>query len=56
VRVYGPWPEALPGRAEREAFLGAGHVTGGELISTRLLSPTEVQGLLVTPSLQARTA
>lgn len=56
VRVYGPWPEALPGSAEREAFLGAGHVTGGELISTRLLSPTEVQGLLVTPSLQARTA
>ncbi len=42
VRVFGPEPKA---------FLGAGHVTGGELISTRLLSPTEVQGLLVTPSL-----
>ena len=56
VRVYGPWPEALPDSAEREAFLGAGRVTGGELISTRLLSPTEVQGLLVTPSLQTRTA
>jgi tRNA pseudouridine55 synthase len=37
VRVYGPGP--------RE-FLGGGHVVAGELISTRLLSPTEVQGLL----------
>jgi len=37
VRVYGPQPEA---------FLGSGHVSGGELISTRLLSPVEVQGLL----------
>jgi tRNA pseudouridine55 synthase len=37
VRVYGPEPRA---------FLGGGHITGGELISTRLLSPVEVQGLL----------
>ena len=37
VRVYGPQPKA---------FLGAGHIAGGELISTRLLSPTEVEGLL----------
>ena len=37
VRVYGPQPEA---------FLGSGHISGGELISTRLLSPVEVQGLL----------
>ncbi len=37
VRVYGPEPRA---------FLGGGHITAGELISTRLLSPTEVQGLL----------
>ena len=37
VRVYGPEPRA---------FLGSGHVKAGELISTRLLSPTEVQGLL----------
>jgi tRNA pseudouridine55 synthase len=37
VRVFGPEPKA---------FLGAGHVAGGELISTRLLSPVEVQGLL----------
>jgi tRNA pseudouridine55 synthase len=37
VRVYGPEPLA---------FLGGGHVAGGELISNRLLSPVEVQGLL----------
>jgi tRNA pseudouridine55 synthase len=37
VRVYGPQPRA---------FLGSGHVSGGELISNRLLSPVEVQGLL----------
>lgn len=37
VRVYGPEPRA---------FLGSGHVAGGELISTRLLSPAEVEGLL----------
>lgn len=37
VRVYGP---------QDKAFLGSGHIRGGELISTRLLSPTEVQGLL----------
>jgi tRNA pseudouridine55 synthase len=41
VRVYGPQPKA---------FLGSGHVTAGELISTRLLSPLEVQGLLNSPS------
>ncbi|MEY4562643.1 MAG: tRNA pseudouridine(55) synthase TruB [Pseudomonadota bacterium] len=40
VRVYGPQPNA---------FLGSGHVTAGELISTRLLSPLEVQGLLNSP-------
>ncbi len=37
VRVYGPQPQA---------FLGSGHIRCGELISTRLLSPAEVQGLL----------
>jgi len=35
--VFGPEPKA---------FLGAGHIAAGELISTRLLSPIEVQGLL----------
>lgn len=38
VRVYGPEPKA---------FLGSARVQAGELISTRLLSPMEVQGLLV---------
>ena len=37
VRVYGPEPQA---------FLGSGHIAAGELISTRLLSPLEVQSLL----------
>jgi tRNA pseudouridine55 synthase len=41
VRVYGPEPLA---------FLGGGHIAAGELISTRLLSPVEVQGLLSTPA------
>jgi tRNA pseudouridine55 synthase len=40
VRVYGP---------QARAFLGSAHVTAGELISNRLLSPVEVQGLLKTP-------
>ena len=37
VRVYGPEPRA---------FLGGGHIVAGELISTRLLSPAEVQAVL----------
>jgi tRNA pseudouridine55 synthase len=37
VRVYGPEPAA---------FLGSGHVTAGELIADRLLSPVEVQALM----------
>ena len=37
VRVYGP---------QEKAFLGSAHIVSGELISTRLLSPAEVQGLL----------
>lgn len=37
VKVFGPEPRA---------FLGAAHIEAGELISTRLLSPVEVQGLL----------
>jgi tRNA pseudouridine55 synthase len=40
VRVYGPQPKA---------FLGSGHIAAGELISNRLLSPVEVQGLLTAP-------
>jgi tRNA pseudouridine55 synthase len=37
VRVYGP---------QERAFLGCGHVTAGELIADRLLSPLEVQALV----------
>jgi tRNA pseudouridine55 synthase len=37
VRVYGPEPAAL---------LGSAHITAGELIADRLLSPVEVQELL----------
>jgi tRNA pseudouridine55 synthase len=40
VRVYGPEPKA---------FLGGGHIQGGELISTRLLSPVEAGDLLGRP-------
>lgn len=36
VRVYGP---------QHEALLGAAHITAGELIPDRLLSPAEVQAL-----------
>jgi tRNA pseudouridine55 synthase len=38
VKVYGP------GRHEHGAFLGTAHITAGELIPDRLLSPLEVQG------------
>jgi tRNA pseudouridine55 synthase len=37
VRVYGP---------ESRAFLGSAHITAGELIADRLLTPPEVQALL----------
>ncbi|HJV71137.1 MAG TPA: tRNA pseudouridine(55) synthase TruB [Ideonella sp.] len=40
VRVYGP---------ELAAFLGSAHITAGELIADRLLSPIEVQALLTNP-------
>lgn len=41
VRVYGP---------ETRAFLGSAHITAGELIADRLLSPVEVAGLLESTS------
>jgi tRNA pseudouridine55 synthase len=47
VRVYGPEPRA---------FLGGAHISAGELISTRLLSPLEVQGLLNTQEVKAATS
>jgi tRNA pseudouridine55 synthase len=40
ARVYGPG----------NAFLGTGHVAGGELIATRLLSPAEVAAASATPA------
>jgi len=45
VRVYGP----LPGqdKAAGRVLLGSAHIKAGELIPTRLLSPAEVQGLLM---------
>ena len=47
VRVYGPAPQASPDEAAAPCvFLGGAHIAAGELISTRLLSPVEVQGLL----------
>jgi tRNA pseudouridine55 synthase len=39
VRVYGP---------QRRAFLGSAHITAGELIADRLLSPAEVAALAAT--------
>ncbi len=41
VRVYG---------SEPHAFLGSAHITGGELIADRLLSPLEVQATIVAES------
>lgn len=45
VRVYGP----LPGQDKTagRVLLGSAHIKAGELIPTRLLSPAEVQGLLM---------
>jgi len=59
VRVYGPLPAAaataasedgqaawrLPRPTATDVLLGSAHITAGELIPTRLLSPIEVQGL-----------
>jgi tRNA pseudouridine55 synthase len=42
VRVYGPAAAPSQG-AEAHAFLGTAHITAGELIADRLLSPLEVQ-------------
>ena len=53
IRVYGPAPQAVPGGPEQHVFLGGAHINAGELISTRLLSPLEVQGLL-TPQAHAQ--
>ncbi len=51
VRVYGPWPPSagLDADGRGRAFLGSGHVCGGELIPTRLLSPPEVEAIASAP-------
>jgi len=43
VRVYGPAAHPQPQGHETHAFLGTAHITAGELIADRLLSPLEVQ-------------
>lgn len=53
VRVYGPLPASESDQISRETnrvLLGSAHIKGGELIPTRLLSPAEVQGLLLQTS------
>ena len=47
LRIYGPEPAA---------FLGSAHVTAGELIADRLLSPAEVQSLLLNAVPEALAA
>ena len=49
VRRRGPWPdaEAVAVFGDRpNALLGVGHITGGELVPDRLLSPLEIQQIL----------
>lgn len=50
VRVYGPPPADLPPPHPARAFLGSAHITGGELIADRLLSPQEVRATLQAPA------
>ena len=47
LRIYGP---------ETAAFLGSAHVSAGELIADRLLSPAEVQSLLLNAVPEALAA
>jgi len=44
VRVYGSDPNLGTPACARQVFLGSAHITGGELIADRLLSPLEVAG------------
>ncbi len=54
VRVYGPVPADvapdLPAPHPARAFLGSAHITAGELIADRLLSPQEVRAALQAPA------
>jgi tRNA pseudouridine55 synthase len=53
VRVYGPNPNPNPNPIASSSagpvFLGSAHITAGELIADRLLSPIEVAGLNCFP-------
>lgn len=55
VRVYGPLPGQPECQTQGRVLLGSAHIKAGELIPTRLLSPAEVQGLLLM-QMQAQTA
>ena len=49
MRRRGTWPDAHAAAVfgdEPRALLGVGHITGGELIPDRLLSPLEIQQIL----------
>jgi tRNA pseudouridine55 synthase len=48
VRVYGPAAPDTP--RDSRAFLGTAHITAGELIADRLLSPLEVRAAACTPA------
>lgn len=50
VRVYGPPPAGTPAPHPARAFLGSAHITAGELIADRLLSPQEVRAALQAPA------
>ena len=61
VRVYGPAPHEAAAVAPHDtesalAFLGSAHVTAGELIADRLLSPPEVQARPTTLLTYPRTS
>ncbi len=49
VRVYGPPPLAPDTAHDTAVFLGSAHITAGELIADRLLSPPEVDALRSAP-------
>ena len=50
VRVYGPPPAGTAAPHPARAFLGSPHITAGELIADRLLSPQEVRAALQAPA------
>jgi len=55
VQVYGPAAGAGEG-GQAPAFLGSAHITAGELIPQRLLSPVEIQDILNAARSSGRAA